>query len=92
MAEQLDGNKTDTRDLNPDLYKRCQQCSKPEDEAVIKQWSKEQEVTHTTKFSHCARCRAVSYCSKECQAKHWPDHRLSCADSKARKGSDKKSK
>jgi len=26
----------------------------------------------------CARCRAVAYCSKDCQAKHWRMHRSDC--------------
>ena len=30
------------------------------------------------KFQYCAKCRNVSYCSKECQAAHWRDHKLLC--------------
>lgn len=26
----------------------------------------------------CAQCKAVRYCSKECQTKNWKDHKLSC--------------
>lgn len=26
----------------------------------------------------CAKCRAVYYCSRECQAIHWSEHRLVC--------------
>lgn len=30
------------------------------------------------KLWHCARCRHVAYCSRECQVQDWPTHRLSC--------------
>jgi hypothetical protein len=28
--------------------------------------------------SRCSRCRKVRYCSRECQAQHWPQHRQRC--------------
>ena len=28
--------------------------------------------------SQCSRCRWALYCSKECQKKHWPEHKLGC--------------
>ena len=28
-----------------------------------------------TKFRKCAACKAVLYCSKECQKAHWSQHR-----------------
>jgi len=30
------------------------------------------------RFKKCGRCRAVSYCGKECQAKHWSEHKKHC--------------
>merc|ERR1711957_85723 len=30
-------------------------------------------------FSSCARCRAVRYCSSECQQKDWGTHKDACA-------------
>ncbi len=29
-------------------------------------------------FKRCGRCRAAIYCSKECQKRQWPAHKLSC--------------
>ena len=26
----------------------------------------------------CARCRAVRYCSRECQLGHWREHKSEC--------------
>ncbi|PNH10552.1 hypothetical protein TSOC_002709 [Tetrabaena socialis] len=27
----------------------------------------------------CGVCKAAYYCSRDCQTRHWPDHRLACA-------------
>lgn len=31
---------------------------------------------------HCQQCNSACYCSKECQKKDWPTHKLICADFK----------
>jgi hypothetical protein len=35
------------------------------------------EVTTST----CMRCKSMGYCSRECQVKHWPVHKMQCIDS-----------
>ena len=32
----------------------------------------------------CGRCRHVGYCSKECQRKHWAQHKLACTEARPR--------
>lgn len=32
------------------------------------------------KLLKCSKCKGVWYCSKECQKKHWPAHKLACHD------------
>jgi len=39
------------------------------------------------KFQYCGGCRAICYCSKECQTADWEDHRLICPRKKASKSS-----
>ena len=34
----------------------------------------------------CARCRSVSYCSKDHQTRHWPNHKRNCKEIAMRKG------
>ena len=35
-------------------------------------------VTGNKKLSKCARCHAITYCSKECQVADWPRHNWNC--------------
>jgi hypothetical protein len=36
------------------------------------------EMEDQTKLMQCAKCRATSYCSRECQAADWPSHKPVC--------------
>ena len=35
--------------------------------------------TNQAQLARCSRCTTVMYCSKECQKKHWKEHKLECA-------------
>ena len=30
------------------------------------------------KWKKCSRCKNIRYCSKTCQKKHWPEHKVIC--------------
>ena len=30
------------------------------------------------KIGKCSKCKAARYCSKECQERNWPEHKLEC--------------
>ena len=36
------------------------------------------QSTGEVKFKKCSRCKAVIYCSRECQVAHYPDHKRLC--------------
>ncbi|GFH52341.1 hypothetical protein CTEN210_08817 [Chaetoceros tenuissimus] len=57
----------ETRKLNRQCQKTatCQNCNKIASETGIK-------------MSVCSKCKAVHYCSRECQVAHWPKHKLTC--------------
>ncbi|HIB78208.1 MAG TPA: tetratricopeptide repeat protein, partial [Flavobacteriales bacterium] len=50
----------------------CAGCAKVEERAI---W-----------FGRCSKCRAVHYCSSECQHKHWSAHKESCVGAQAKHG------
>jgi len=33
---------------------------------------------NSPRWKMCGRCRALGYCSRECQEKHWPTHKAVC--------------
>src|SRR4051794_20534511 len=35
-------------------------------------------ATAALKFKRCGQCKAVWYCSAECQQKHWSTHKADC--------------
>ena len=44
-------------------------------------------------LKRCSNCGDVKYCSRQCQLKHWPDHRAACkkkGDTSSKKGEGKK--
>ncbi|KAK7089498.1 uncharacterized protein [Littorina saxatilis] len=41
----------------------CCQCGKYGDGSTIRR---------------CSRCKSVRYCSRDCQARHWPQHKVTC--------------
>lgn len=45
----------------------------PPDNSKCRQCSKSSESLHK-----CGRCKIACYCSKECQAAHWPTHKTKC--------------
>ena len=52
--------------LNANSFVYCDFCYKSEKDLL-------------TKLKRCTKCFAVSYCSRDCQVKHWQSHKLSCS-------------
>ena len=38
------------------------------------------QSTGQVKFKNCSRCKAVIYCSRECQTAHYPEHKKLCME------------
>lgn len=64
------------RDYVPDKYDtKPRYCSGPP--PGIKKF--EMSCMSTENLQACSRCKVVLYCSRECQKRHWKEHKLVCA-------------
>ena len=59
--------------MNMQLSREFIRCAYPTCEL-----SKLDQSTGQVKFKQCGRCKAVIYCSKECQLAHYPEHKRLC--------------
>ena len=57
------------------LLRRCNLCGKAPSAAG---GSGQQDADDCCTLKSCSRCRRVEYCSKECQAAAWPEHKKVC--------------
>ena len=66
--------------FNDWMMKSCELCNEPEGQENVDALNTDNPVLKKPpkKFQFCADCRQACYCSKVCQVKHWPDHKLSC--------------
>lgn len=51
-------------------------CSGPE--YTRKDWDMAMSCFNTENLQACSLCKVVLYCSKECQKRHWKEHKLVC--------------
>ena len=65
--------------FNSRLMKQCGYCYEPEGQEAVSSRSSDEPIKSPRKFQFCEKCRQVCYCSKVCQTKDWPDHKLSCS-------------
>ena len=61
--------------MNMQLSREFIRCANPTCEL-----SKLDKSTGKIKFKNCSRCRAVIYCSRECQTAHYPEHKSRCSE------------
>ena len=61
--------------MNIQLSREFIRCANPTCEL-----NKLDKSTGKIKFKNCSRCKAVIYCSKECQVAHYPEHKALCRE------------
>ena len=61
--------------MNMQLSREFIRCANPTCEL-----NKLDKSTGKVKFKNCSRCKAVIYCSKECQTAHYPEHKRLCRE------------
>ena len=61
--------------MNMQLARGFIQCANP-----VCELSHLDQSAGQVKFQKCSRCQAVIYCSKECQATHYPEHVSFCSE------------
>eukprot|EP00594_Rhizosolenia_setigera_P004347 CAMPEP_0178942930 /NCGR_PEP_ID=MMETSP0789-20121207/2283_1 /TAXON_ID=3005 /ORGANISM="Rhizosolenia setigera, Strain CCMP 1694" /LENGTH=473 /DNA_ID=CAMNT_0020622425 /DNA_START=63 /DNA_END=1484 /DNA_ORIENTATION=- len=64
------------RNYVPDKYdNKPRRCSGPKPGIEKFEWP----CMKTENLQACSRCKVVLYCSRECQKRHWKEHKLVCA-------------
>ena len=53
-------------------------CSGPEYTREDSEWNIPFPCCETENLQACSLCKVVLYCSKECQTRHWKEHKLVC--------------
>ena len=61
--------------MNMQLSREFIRCANPSCEL-----NKLDQSTGQVKFKTCSRCKAVIYCSRECQVAHYPEHKRLCRE------------
>ena len=61
--------------MNMQLSREFIRCANPTCEL-----NKLDKSTGQVKFKKCSRCKAVIYCSRECQVAHYPEHKRLCRE------------
>ena len=61
--------------MNMQLSREFIRCANPSCEL-----NKLDQSTGKVKFKQCSRCKAVIYCSRDCQVAHYPEHKRLCVE------------